>query len=179
MSTQRDTPKLIAKWLFYIGCVWAFILVPCLVIATFSAPFGLLSLDLRPLMLAVYIVTGYLIWLGWFWRSRYRGPLVVSAGLWLCSATFNSAFIIWGLATHPERLIEAFCSPFFIGGSEPPCVRLSLCVMRLFCQSRTTQWPNESLQHTRGSALDSSGSRGLLCIAVPAWLSFGIRPDMK
>lgn len=112
MPTKCDTPKRIARWLFYIGCIWAFILVPCFIIAAVGVPFGLLSLDLRPLMLAAYIVAGYLIWLGWFWRSRYRGPLVISAGFWLCSAIFNSAPLVWGVATHFERLAEAIFSPF-------------------------------------------------------------------
>ena len=56
MSKRRDIPERIAKWLFYIGCVWAFILVPCLIIAAVGVPFGLASLDLRPLLLVLYIV---------------------------------------------------------------------------------------------------------------------------
>jgi hypothetical protein len=31
--------------------------------------------------------------------------------------------------------------------------------------------PNKSLQPTRGYALGLSRSRGLFCVAVPAWLS--------
>jgi hypothetical protein len=108
MPSQRDIPRLIARWLFYIGCVWALILVPCLGIAAISVPFGLLSLDLRPLVLVVYIAAGYLIWIGWFWRSRHRGSLIVSAAFWLCSALFNSIFLIWGLATKPEQLAGEF-----------------------------------------------------------------------
>ena len=108
MRSQRDIPRLIARWLFYIGCIWALILVPCLGFAAFSAPFGLLSLDLRPLVLVVYIITGYLVWIGWFWRSRNRRPLIVSAAFWLCSALFNSIFIIWGLATKPEQSVGEF-----------------------------------------------------------------------
>jgi hypothetical protein len=131
MPTQRDIPRRIASWLFYIGCIWALILVPCLGIAAFSVPFGLLSLDLRPLMLVVYIATGYLIWIGWFWRSRQRGPLVVSAVLWVCSALFNSMFLIWGLATRPGQLagelfqLDAFILWWWIAACT--CSLIALC----------------------------------------------------
>ena len=110
MPLQHDIPRRIARWLFYIGCIWALILVPCFVIAIVSVPFDLLSLDLRPLVLVVYIPAGYLIWIGWFWRSRHRGPLIVSVAFWICSVLFNAIFIILGLATKPGELVGTFFS---------------------------------------------------------------------
>jgi hypothetical protein len=108
MPTKRDIPRLIARWLFYIGCFWALFLIPCFAIAVFGVPFGLLSLDLRPLLLVVYIPIGYLIWIGWLWRSLRRAPLIVSVVFWLCSALFNSIFLIWDLATKPEQFAGEF-----------------------------------------------------------------------
>jgi len=108
IPTQRDIPGLIARWLFRLGFIWAIILIPCLIIAVFS----LLSFEMAPFVIVVYILAGYLVWIGWCWRSRLRRTLRASAAFWLGSTLFNSIFIIWCFSRTPGRLLSGLFFDF-------------------------------------------------------------------
>ena len=98
MQTSRDIPGRIARWLFRIGIVWAVILVP-FTIVSFLSVFGRGTSFWQ---LGVYCLFGLAVWFGWRWRSRQRRALKFSAVLWLTSAAFNSAFIVYLIATEAQ-----------------------------------------------------------------------------
>ena len=100
MATQRDIAGKIALWLFRLGIVWAFILVPVTVMSLLSA-FGP---GLNFWRLGIYFLIGFAVWGGWLWRSRKRRSLKASAAFWLFSAAFNSAFVVYVVITESEWL---------------------------------------------------------------------------
>jgi hypothetical protein len=98
MTTQRDIPGSIAKWLFRIGIIWAVILVPFTIVA-FLSVFGR---GLRFWQLGFYFLIGFAVWGGWWWRSRQRRSLRAVAAFWFFSAAFNSGFIVYLIATESQ-----------------------------------------------------------------------------
>jgi hypothetical protein len=98
MTTQRDIPGRIAKWLFRIGIIWAVILAPVTVVALMSA----FDRVWRWWPFAIYILVGFGVWFGWRWRSRGRRALGLSAAFWLFSAAFNSAFVVHIIVTESQ-----------------------------------------------------------------------------
>lgn len=98
MTTQRDIPGNIARWLFRIGIIWAVILL----LPTVGALLSAFDRAWRMWLLGVYFLVGYGVWIGWRWRSRQCRALVASAAFWLFSAAFNSAFIVLLIATESQ-----------------------------------------------------------------------------
>jgi hypothetical protein len=98
MTSSRDIPGRIAQWLFRIGILWAVILVP-LTLVSFLSVFGR---GMSFWQVGVYCLIGFAVWFGWRWRSRQRRPLRSSAALWLASAAFNSAFIVYLVGTEAQ-----------------------------------------------------------------------------
>jgi hypothetical protein len=98
MPTQRDIPGRIAQWLFRIGIIWAVILVPFTIVA-FLSVFGR---GTGFWQLGIYALVGFGVWGGWRWRSRQRRSLRAAAAFWLFSAAFNSAFVVYLIATESQ-----------------------------------------------------------------------------
>lgn len=92
-----DVSGWIARWLFRIGTIWAVILIPITAVSGLIFVMGIEGLFLgmplkstdRGWLIGPYLLAGYGIWLGWGWRSRKPGNLLLCCLFWLTSAAFN------------------------------------------------------------------------------------------
>lgn len=93
MKTQNDIPRKIAGWLFVIGSPWAILLAPIVISGLF---FSQSSRGWAPFMkdIALYLLVGFGVWLGWLWRGRRKRSLSMAAAFWLFSAAYNSALFV-------------------------------------------------------------------------------------
>ena len=96
-QNKRDLPGQIARWLFRIGAVWAVLLVPVTIICCAVFPFALVVCLTQhhsfgrweQWLICPYLLSGYAVWIGWGWRSRKPGNLMICILFWLASACFN------------------------------------------------------------------------------------------
>jgi len=99
MTTQRDIPRSIARVLAGLGLIWAFFLaLPT--IATFfirgAWPFS------------IYLVCGYAVWFGWYWRSRRHPPRRLSIAIWISSIVVNLVWLVALVVADGERAFHGF-----------------------------------------------------------------------
>jgi len=110
-SKTADKPQAIARWLFRIGTIWAFILaIPTVALLMPDATWG---------YLAYYFIAGYGIWIGWFWRSRRKRKLVPAVTLWSFSIIYHSVFILGMIAfiiSTEEKILESLFQAFVTDG---------------------------------------------------------------
>jgi hypothetical protein len=112
MTTQRDIPAHIARWLFRIGIIWVVVLA----LPTIGALLSAFDRAWRIWQLGIYFLVGYGVGIGWRWRSRQRRALAPSAAFWLFSAVFNAAFIVLLIATESQwQKILIFDATAFYG----------------------------------------------------------------
>ena len=102
-----DTPRLIARWLFRIGIIWAVILViPTIGFLVTNPVWGFLG---------YYWLTGFMVWLGWWWRSRGQRKLGPSVALWVFSLIHHLAFVVGMVAMlilTEDRWLQALYQAF-------------------------------------------------------------------
>ena len=98
MTTQRDIPGHIARWLFRIGIIWAVILA----LPTVGALLSVFDSVWRMWQIGIHLLIGFVVWIGWRWRSRGPRRLVASIVFWLFSAAYNFALIVLLIATESE-----------------------------------------------------------------------------
>src|SRR5688572_27929481 len=112
MADQRDIAGRIALWLFRIGILWALILAPVTLFLLFERVWGLWRVG-------VYLLIGFAVWGGWYWRSRKerhsQQPLCF--GFFPRSSTRLTLFTWLSTSQIGERFCFSTRWPFMRGGT--------------------------------------------------------------
>jgi hypothetical protein len=95
MQMPQDIPARIARWLFWLGVVWAVYLAPFTLFSIFEVFLNSHFLKIRWVLFGIYLLAGYSVWIGWRWRGRQRRAFKVSSAFWLASACFNLIFVVF------------------------------------------------------------------------------------
>ena len=101
MITQPDVPRRIARVLFVLGTVWAIILAPMFA--------GIFERDAwRAWPITVYMICGYGVWFGWFWRSFRHPSRRLSVVIWVSSAVMNLVSLGCLIIAAGKQALRAF-----------------------------------------------------------------------